>query len=173
MEASGGPIREEALMGAKNKKHSVAGLVTVLAIVAICVAYLVVNDAVPAVADSGQKEVASEEGENLAMRTIGGVSFPVNRNGQTYGGDLSDASNEDCVPDLVSVSLNDLGNPDAIGYMYKKDWQWKPPVSNPDEALEWMAAGSPRDPVPLYASDGQTQVGWWITENGVSTGRSL
>lgn len=159
-------------MDAKNKKLSAVLLGAVLAVVAICVAYLVGNDAVPAVADNGRVEAASS-GEATKSRVVSGVSFPVNQSGQTYGGDLSDASNAGCVPDLVAVSLNDADDPDAIGYMYKKDWQWEPPVSNPDEAAAWMAVGSPRDPVPLYASDGQTQVGWWITENGTSTGRAL
>lgn len=159
-------------MDAKSKKLGITGFAAVLAIVTVCVAYLVGNDAVPAVADAGQEGATPIEGAPRT-RAVAGVSFPVNQSGQTYGGDLSDASNEECVPDLVAVSLNDADDPDAVGYMYKKDWQWNPPASNPDEALEWMASGSPRDPVSLYASDGQTQVGWWVTENGVSTGRSL
>lgn len=159
-------------MDAKSKKLGIAGSVAILAVVTICVTYLMGSDAVPAVADAGQKTGVSNE-EAPRTRVVSGVSFPVNQGGQTYGGDLSDASNEECVPDLVAVSLNDADDPDAVGYMYKRDWQWSPPISNPDEALEWMDAGSSRDPVPLYASDGQTQVGWWITENGVSTGRSL
>ena len=65
-------------MGAKNKKLSAAGLVTVLAIVGICVAYLVGNDAVPAVADNGRAEAASS-GEATKSRVVSGVSFPSTR----------------------------------------------------------------------------------------------
>ena len=153
------------------RKLGVAGFMMALAVTGACVVDLAGNDAVPAAADGHEVAKASEGAPRT--RVVGGVSFPVNQNGQTYGGDLSDASNEECVPDLVAVSLNDLDDLDAVGYMYKKDWQRSPPASNPDEALKWMAAGAQRDPVPLYASDGQTQVGWWITENGASAGRSL
>lgn len=160
-------------MGAR--KLGLAGLGMTLAVVAVCVAYLVGNDAVPAVADSRGAVSQSQANDAAETRVIAGVEFPVNENGMTYGSGAHATWQSDpaemasTLPDLVAVEMPDC----ETGYLTRDDWIRSDSdpegVTNPEEALAWMAAGSPRPSLPIYAEDGVTQIGWWKTVNGVTS----
>lgn len=118
---------------------------------------------------------ATQEETGQRTQRVNGVEYPVNENGQTYGeAGLKDGEDvPEACPDLISVYIDvDTGN-EFIGYMEKDVYFSVPDIANPEEAVSWMEAGQPTDPVALYAKDGVTQVGWWVGENGKWSGRSL
>lgn len=155
-----------------KKKLGAAGAVAVFVVVAVAIACLVWNDVVPASAGSDASAASDAE------RSIAGVSFPVNENGQTYGGELEAATDEDGVvaydnlPDLIAVVMPD----GSEGYMTKDDYAsgvLGDDINTPEEATEWVESGGVRDPLPIYAVDGQTQIGWWVTKGGVSHAEAI
>ena len=76
--------------------------------------------------------------------------WPMNERGQTYGVQIDYQE-----PDLVSVATTD----NRSGYAYRQDLR-DPTPSSPEEALRWQAAqgGRPRY-IPVYESDGMTEIG--------------
>lgn len=112
-------------------------------------------------------------------RVVNGAVYPVNENGQTYGPVAPDADGGRCTshgPDLIVVGMPD----GSEGYVVREDFAWfetqgapNVDIKNPEEAVAWMEAGQPMDPIPIYGVDGTTQIGWWAGENGVCEARWL
>jgi len=117
-------------------------------------------------------------------------TYEVNANGLTYGSvKTSDSpANE---PDLIAVvTTNDLTTADVSrlseaaaakietgggtpGYVLKKDLAEADGsnVKNPAEAVKWMEGGAKIDHVvPVYKSDGVTQIGQFVVYGSDSTG---
>lgn len=111
---------------------------------------------------------SSEEEPEAETRLINGIKYPVNENGQTYGdvgfegeGTKTWASLE-ASPDLVRVSLSDT---DEVGYVEKGVTGT---LADPDDPILQQDAR-----YPIYESDGETQIGWWIRKGGAEYGVSL
>lgn len=131
---------------------------------------------------ASQAKALDDSGEEPIQETrvVGGVEYPVNQNGQTYGDEpytVEGPVYED-LPDLVAVMVSDEDTGETfVGYMRKEDCEpfygQFDRITNPEEALAWMEAGSPIDMRPIYASDGETQVGWWGGTNGVAKGTAI
>jgi len=82
------------------------------------------------------------------------MSYPKNKNGQTYGS-ATDAPSPDMEPELIRA----IGVDGTTGYVLKKDLDGERPKS-PEEAIAIQNSRSPggRD-IPLYDVDGETVIG--------------
>jgi hypothetical protein len=89
------------------------------------------------------------------LRTL----WPTNENGQTYGasGGVMSADDE---PDLIAVG----GGGKKQGYCFKTDLDGPPPPVSPEQAgLDFNAPGLRGFGIPMYESDGTTQIGvFWL-----------
>lgn len=86
--------------------------------------------------------------------------YPVNESGETYGSAL-DATAPDNEPDLILV----LGSNGATGYARKTDLAAAEGTgfTTIEEAVKWSEGEGRQDhKVPVYLSDGKTQVGEFI-----------
>lgn len=127
--------------------------------------------------DASRADATSATAAGLGKtRIVNGAEYPVNENGQTYG-DIAPDSNGYTItahgPDLIAVWMPDR---ETTGYAVREDMIWfesQGDCQNPEEAVAWMEAGQPMDPIPLYAEDGETQIGWWAGENGRCEARWL
>ena len=77
------------------------------------------------------------------------VPLGVNASGQTYGSTANGAS-----PDLVAV----VATNGKQGYVYATGIA-APQPANPSQALAWQQSPQPAKVVPVYESDGKTQIG--------------
>lgn len=107
---------------------------------------------------------AVEGGEPGALQK---VDWPTNEHGQTYGSLLESNSPND-EPDLILA----LTSENQEGYVKKVDLDRESggDVTNPEEALEWMAQLESRDPdievtIPVYTVDGRTYIGEFVIGN--------
>ncbi|MBP1996205.1 hypothetical protein [Paenibacillus eucommiae] len=82
------------------------------------------------------------------------MSYPKNKNGQTYGS-AADAASPETEPELISA----IGVDGTNGYVLKKDLDGGQPKS-PEEAIAIQNSRPPggRD-IPLYDVDGETVIG--------------
>lgn len=95
----------------------------------------------------------------------------VNDSGETYGVDYLDGEG----PDLIAVYGLDSDGNQVQGYVRSTDFYAFGPdhpdlPSNPEEALRWQAERAAAYPdgwdLPVYESDGRTQIGTYHVQNG-------
>lgn len=118
--------------------------------------------------------------------------YKKNAAGQTYGS-AADSNAPENEPDLIAVvTTNNLTTKQVSrmsvaaaaatdtgggqqGYVKKDELAEADGsnVSNPEEAAKWMAGGAKEDHlVPVYASDGMTQIGTFVIYGSDSTGEA-
>lgn len=83
------------------------------------------------------------------------ITFPKNKQGQTYGS-ASDAPSSEDEPDLIRA----YGIDGTIGYVKKEDLDGPQPKT-PEEAIRLTNEAKPRE-IPLYEVDGETIIGKFI-----------
>ena len=122
-------------------KLSVAAALSVVAVMALV-------GAIGGVSDGEQRGPAAER--VLESITATSSLWPINARGQTYG---ITVDNQEA--DLVRVAATN----NKVGYSFRTGLNGPTP-SSPEEALRWQAeqAGKSRV-VPVYESDGATQIG--------------
>jgi hypothetical protein len=102
----------------------------------------------------------------VAMASTGDAAtrWPRNASGQTYGSGLSARSPED-EPDLIRVEATN----GKVGYSLRDDLEGPDPKT-PEEAVRLQAArsGTSRE-IPVYLSDGKTEIGVFVIEDGGAT----
>lgn len=87
--------------------------------------------------------------------------YPTNAKGQTYGPDLPMAEE----PDLIAATATNGRD----GYVLRTDLEGPVP-STPAEALRMQAAAAGNDrEIPVYESDGTTQIGVFVIGGGSAT----
>lgn len=93
---------------------------------------------------------------NSSSTAVG--DWPVNARGQTYGSNAS-VGPEGNEPDLILVEATN----GRTGYVLKTDLNGPMPKT-PEEALAWQEArkGQPPREIPVYLSDGVTQIGVFL-----------
>ena len=108
--------------------------------------------------DDGTTAAVTVQYLNYAQTRLG-----VNQHGQTYGDGTGDQ-----VPDLIYAIGQSPDGEEILGYVRAEDLAAFSPdhpgsPANPEEALRWMKEREQRYPngydVPLFASDGTTQLG--------------
>lgn len=80
-------------------------------------------------------------------------TYPKNDRGQTFGSDI-DAPNPAQGPDLVRVYATN----GKVGYVYSEQLNG-PSFSSPQAASAWSAGARVASTIPVYESDGVTQIG--------------
>jgi hypothetical protein len=119
---------------------------------------LVVGGAIATVA------VATASDGAPAPHNLVGTEWPKNARGQTYGS-AADAKSPQDEPDLIrATATNGL-----TGYVLKTDLDGPEPRT-PEGALSQQAAQAGKDQViPVYESDGITQIGVFVVSQGLGT----
>ncbi len=147
-------------IGARRHRRHRRRLVAVVA-VGVVAAALVTG--VTIAAESGSHRQDADDLRTTSATDLGQSGspgpYPTNANGQTYGPNHPGAG----TPELMLAHAERGEN----GYMYWSDLMG--PVPGPGED-EWFAStrGKQRE-VPLYESDGTTQVGVYVAGNGDET----
>lgn len=114
----------------------------------------------------GQKSVVIETGPEsrwqLTARYIKQerTELGVNAKGETYGME----SPENGVPDLIGVT----GTNGASGFVYAKDLYGGPMPTSPADAAKNFSTPRPPREIPVFLSDGETQVGVFLASGSGS-----
>lgn len=97
------------------------------------------------------------------------TAWGVNERGETYG-----VERDGKAPDLMAVEGASPSGPTVAGYARSADLNafgpdWPKQPSSPEQAVKWQAERDARYPngwdIPVYESDGVTQIGFFHIEN--------
>lgn len=91
------------------------------------------------------------------------TAWGTNAKGQTYGAEIPGKG----TPDLLAVMATN-GQP---GYVYSKDLNGGPQPTSPEDAAKNFSTPRPPRQIPVYLSDGETQIG--VFEVGGSGGPAM